>query len=205
MKRVQFPHDVFCTQTWLPIHYFVHKYGRPDVIWKRSIVKCAPSCALTWFCFLTSGEKTLGISSVLILKIKSLNITKELRVVQFGLWSYSEKKETVDLVIYKWRNLAPLRNYLDFYSLKSPFVGFRVIQMGYRPDFNLESVFIFKNIFDIKNVPDFRKTVETGVDPHLQYRIRAPSFKVSKERIHLFLSATGRGECNSPCHAKKYY
>ena len=45
------------------------------------------------------------------------------------------------------RGLAPPRlNYLDFYSLKSPFLGFRVIQMGYWPDFNLESVFIFKNI-----------------------------------------------------------
>ena len=39
--------------------------------------------------------------------------------------------------------------------------------MGYWPDFNLESVFIFKNIFNMKNVTDFRKTVETGVDPHL--------------------------------------
>ena len=39
--------------------------------------------------------------------------------------------------------------------------------MGYWPDFNLESVFIFKNIFNMKSVTDFRKTVETGVDPHL--------------------------------------
>ena len=71
MKRVQFPHDVFCTQTWPPSHCFVHKYGRRNVMWKRSIGKCAPSCAHTRFCFFTSGEKTLGISSVLILKIKS--------------------------------------------------------------------------------------------------------------------------------------
>ena len=103
------------------------------------------------------------------------------------------------------RGLAPPRNYLDFYSLKSPSLGFRVIQMGYWPDFNLESVFDFKDIFNMKNVTDFRKTVETGVDPHVQYRIKAPSFDVSKERIHLFLSATGRGECNGPCHARKYY
>ena len=40
--------------------------------------------------------------------------------------------------------------------------------MGYWPDFNLQSVFILKNIFNMKNVTDFRKTVETGVDPHLQ-------------------------------------
>ena len=66
------------------------------------------------------------------------------------------------------RGLAPPRNYLDFYSLKSPFLGFRVIQMGYWPDFNLESVFIFKNIFNMKNVTDFRKTVEAGVDPPIE-------------------------------------
>ena len=71
MKRVQFPQDFFCTQTWPPSHCFVHKYGRRDVMWKRSIGKCAPSWAHTWFCFFTSGEKTLGIFSVLILKIKS--------------------------------------------------------------------------------------------------------------------------------------
>ena len=38
MKRVQFPQDFFCTQTWPPSHCFVHKYGRRDVMWKRSIV-----------------------------------------------------------------------------------------------------------------------------------------------------------------------
>ena len=38
MKRVQFPQDFFCTQTWPPIHCFVHKYGCRDVMWKRSIV-----------------------------------------------------------------------------------------------------------------------------------------------------------------------
>ena len=45
------------------------------------------------------------------------------------------------------QGLAPPRNYLDFYSLKSPFLGFCVIQMGYWPGFNLESVFIFKIYF----------------------------------------------------------
>ena len=54
----------------------------------------------------------------------------------------------------------------------------------------------------MKNVTDFRKTVEADVDPHLQCRIKAPSFNVSKERTHLFLSAAGRGECNGPCHAR---
>ena len=205
MKRVQFPHDVFCTQTWPPIHYFVHQYGRRDVMWKRSIGKCAPSCAHTWFCFFTSGEQTLGISSVLILKIKSFKYHEKTSCLPVRSVIILGKKGNCRLSYLQVKDMAPLRNYLDFYSFKSPFLGFRVIQLGYWPDFNLESVFIFKNIFDIKNVPDFRKTVETGVDPHLQYRIKAPSFNVSKERIHLFLSATGRGECNSPCHAKKYY
>ena len=34
------------------------------------------------------------------------------------------------------------------------------------PDFILETFFI-KNIFIMKNLTDFRKTVETGVDPRL--------------------------------------
>ena len=37
MKRVQFPQDFFCTQLWPPIHFFVHKYGGRDVMWKRSM------------------------------------------------------------------------------------------------------------------------------------------------------------------------
>ena len=65
------------------------------------------------------------------------------------------------------RRRPPPGNFLDFHSLKSPFLGFIVIQKGYWPDSNLESVFIIKNIFVTKNVTDFRKTVETGVDPHL--------------------------------------
>ena len=51
------------------------------------------------------------------------------------------------------------RIFFYFYSLKSPFLGFRVIQTGYWPDFILQSVFIIKNIFIMKNVIDFRKTV----------------------------------------------
>ena len=46
-----------------------------------------------------------------------------------------------------------------------PFLVFRVIPLRYWPDFNLESVFIMKNKFVMKNVSDFVKTVETGVDP----------------------------------------
>ena len=65
------------------------------------------------------------------------------------------------------RRRPPPGNFLDFYSLKSPFLDFIVIQKGYWPDSNLESVFIIKNIFVMKNVTDFRKTVETGVDPRL--------------------------------------
>ena len=54
-------------------------------------------------------------------------------------------------------------------SLKSPFLGFWVLETGYWPDYNLESFFfhIIKNIFYLKNPADFRKTVETGVDPRL--------------------------------------
>ena len=34
--------------------------------------------------------------------------------------------------------------WFSFDSLKSPFLGLRVIQTGYWPDFNLESVFMIK-------------------------------------------------------------
>ena len=53
---------------------------------------------------------------------------------------------------------------MDFNSLKSPSLGFRVIQMGYWPDFNLETIFIIKNIFIMENLTDLRKTVETSLD-----------------------------------------
>ena len=56
---------------------------------------------------------------------------------------------------------------MDFHSLKSPFLDLIVIQTGYWPDSNLGSVFIIKITFIMKNVNDFRKTVETGVDPRL--------------------------------------
>ena len=35
------------------------------------------------------------------------------------------------------------------------------------PDFNLGSFIIIKSMFIMKNLTDFRKTVETGVNPHL--------------------------------------
>ena len=36
-KRVQLPEDWFATPTWPPFYCFEHRYGRPDVIWKRSV------------------------------------------------------------------------------------------------------------------------------------------------------------------------
>ena len=41
---------------------------------------------------------------------------------------------------------------LDLNSLKSHSIGFQVIQTGYWPDFNLESVFTIKNTFVMKNL-----------------------------------------------------
>ena len=60
--------------------------------------------------------------------------------------------------------------------------------MGYWPDFNLERVFIFKNIFNMKNVTYFRKTVETGVDPHLKFFIAVKHTTVLCRRILTFWS-----------------
>ena len=50
------------------------------------------------------------------------------------------------------------------FAFKSPFPGFWVIQIGYWSDFKLESVFIIKNIFIMKNLTNFLKMVEAGVD-----------------------------------------
>ena len=38
------------------------------------------------------------------------------------------------------------RNFFGFLLLKSPFLGFRVIRTRYWPDFNVDSVFIIKNV-----------------------------------------------------------
>ena len=70
------------------------------------------------------------------------------------------------------RELASPRNFLVFNSLKSSFLGFRVIHTVYWPDSNLQSVFIIWSIVIMKNVTDFRKTLETGVDPRLWWAPR---------------------------------
>ena len=56
-----------------------------------------------------------------------------------------------------FRGQVPQGNVLDFNSLESPFLGFRVIQTAYWPKFNLESVFIITNIIIMKNLTDFRE------------------------------------------------
>ena len=45
--------------------------------------------------------------------------------------------------------------------------GYEARRVQHFPDFNLESIFITKNIFIMKNPTDFGKTVENGVDPCL--------------------------------------
>ena len=61
---------------------------------------------------------------------------------------------------------------------ESPFLVFRVIPLGYWPDFNLESVFLMKNKFVMKNVSDFVKIVESGVDP------RQENLTIARNRGH---------------------
>ena len=41
---------------------------------------------------------------------------------------------------------SPRKGFLGFLLLKSPFLGFQVIQTGYWPDFNIECVLIIKNV-----------------------------------------------------------
>ena len=63
---------------------------------------------------------------------------------------------------------APPENVLDFNSLKSTFPGF---SESFRQDIGQISTwkvfFIIKNIFVIKNLTNFPKTVEIDVDPCL--------------------------------------
>ena len=74
-----------------------------------------------------------------------------------------------------FRGQVPQGNVLDFNSLESPFLGFRVIQTAYWPKFNLESVFIIKNIIIMKNLTDFRKKkVETGMNSRLLLSLILP-------------------------------
>ena len=56
----------------------------------------------------------------------------------------------------------------------------------------------------MKNVTDFRKTVEVGVDPPIESKHHLLTL-VKREPISPsspFLSATARGEYNGPCHAR---
>ena len=65
---------------------------------------------------------------------------------------------------------APPGHFLHFNPPNSPFLGFWLIQTvffndcpNHFPDFNLESFkFLSKNTFIMKNLTDWRKTVETG-------------------------------------------
>ena len=55
------------------------------------------------------------------------------------------------------RGMHPGEMCLDFYTLRSPFLGFSVIQSGYWPDFNSESFFLEKFIHLWKLWPIFVK------------------------------------------------
>ena len=73
--------------------------------------------------------------------------------------------------------MLPQEFFLDFNSPKSPFSEFLshsdrkfTDYTNHFPDFNLESLkfFFTLNIVIMKNLTDFRKTVETGMDPRLK-------------------------------------
>ena len=58
--------------------------------------------------------------------------------------------------------------------------GYEARRVQHFPDFNLESIFITKNIFIMKNPTDFGKTVENGVDPCLpNSRAQFSSWRIS--------------------------
>ena len=61
------------------------------------------------------------------------------------------------------------RNVLVFNSLSPLSWVFESLRQHIAQVSTWKVFFIIKNIFIMKNLTDFRKTVETGVDPHLPY------------------------------------
>ena len=63
------------------------------------------------------------------------------------------------------------RGVFGFLTPLSPLscIGFRVIWTGYWPEFIWKVFYLIfvENIFIMKNLTDFRKTLEAGVDPRL--------------------------------------
>ena len=65
---------------------------------------------------------------------------------------------------------APTRSRASKFFLPLPLPqasGYEARRVQHFPDFNLERIFITKNIFIMKNPTDFVERVETGVDPCL--------------------------------------
>ena len=85
------------------------------------------------------------------------------------------------------RGMHPGEMFLDFYSMRSPFVGFSVIQSGYWPDFNLES-FFSREIY-LEN----SDRLQTGVDPCLQYQCLSISRlpQLSEAQLRTTISRSG--------------
>ena len=63
--------------------------------------------------------------------------------------------------------------------------------MQHFPDFNLESIFMTKNIFIMKNPTDFGKRVETGVDPYL------PNCPLGESQLAIVRLNVGTSDCES--------
>ena len=85
------------------------------------------------------------------------------------------------------RGMHPTEMFLDFYSMRSPFVGFSVIQSGYWPDFNLESFFSWEIYLENSD------QLQTGVDPCLQYQCLSISRlpQLSEAQLRTTVSRSG--------------
>ena len=89
---------------------------------------------------------------------------------------------------------------------KFPFLGFCLMPENWKKktfvpvdhflDFNLESsTIIIKNMFIMKNLTDFRKTVETGLDPRLSiHKLKAEEMHFRAFSFSLLLARTLRGK-----------
>ena len=101
---MQFPQDFF-TQTWPPIHCFVHKYGRCNVMWKRSTV-----FNFSWGdCFtqekLTTNQCTRGKQGVFWAvelngfnhSVQFKNCLDKIQILQYGVLICKKNKTSLNI------------------------------------------------------------------------------------------------------------
>ena len=82
LKRVQFPQACRGKPTWPPFHCFGHRYGRRDVIWKRSITRQYSLWNVRKYLWMTISQ--LCIKQICLPSIISNVSSNKTNFVEFG-------------------------------------------------------------------------------------------------------------------------